>query len=190
MGASRYLLPLPSPRPGRDIISRSRPPGQLSQVATSIPCRDLLSAQLKPPRSRPQKMGSRHQFQQARSRPQIDVATSLCFPHRKAPITTQNLGRDTRPPPCSQNHVATSNRCRDITKASPGRDLKNGVATFNQLSPCLAGRNAIFHVATWGFSLLVTTEISFVETQAHPACLAPPGRDLLVRSRLETKNGQ
>ena len=129
------------------------------------------------------KIGSCHQFQQARSCPQIDVATSLCFPHRKAPVATQNLGRYTRPPPCSQNHVATSSRCRDITQASPGRDLKNYVATSNQLNPCLAGRNAIFHVATWGFSLLVAT-------QAHPACLAPPGRDHLVRSRLETKNGK
>ena len=44
VGACRDLLPLPSPRAGRDIISRSRPPGQLSQVATSIPCRDLPSA--------------------------------------------------------------------------------------------------------------------------------------------------
>ena len=57
VGASIDLLPLPSPRPGRDIISRSGPPGQLSQVATSIPCRDLPSTQLKPPRSRPQKWG-------------------------------------------------------------------------------------------------------------------------------------
>ena len=56
VGASRDLLPLPSPRLGRDIISRSRPPGQLSQVAMSIPCPDLPSAQLKPPRSRPQKL--------------------------------------------------------------------------------------------------------------------------------------
>ena len=45
------------PKPGRDIISRSRPPRQLSQVTTSIPCRDLPSAQPKPPRSRPQKWG-------------------------------------------------------------------------------------------------------------------------------------
>ena len=57
VGLCRDLLPLPSPRPGRDIISRSRPPRQLSQVTTSIPCRDLPSAQLKPSRSRPKKWG-------------------------------------------------------------------------------------------------------------------------------------
>ena len=57
VGACRDLLPLSSPRPGRDIISRSRPPGRLSQVATSIPCRDLPSAPPKLPRSLPQKWG-------------------------------------------------------------------------------------------------------------------------------------
>ena len=45
VGVCRDLSPLPSPRPGRDILSRSRPPRRLSQVATSIPCRDLSSAQ-------------------------------------------------------------------------------------------------------------------------------------------------
>ena len=73
VGACRDLSPLPSPRQGRDIISRSRPPFCL----------------LKLPRSRPQKWG-----------------------------------RDTKPPPCSLNHVATSNRCRDTTQAYPGRDTK------------------------------------------------------------------
>ena len=81
------------PRPGRDIAPRSQPPEQPSQVATSIPCRDLPSAQLKPPRSRPQngvatptsmgqpepcrdiKSVSRHHSGQSRSRPQIHVAT-------------------------------------------------------------------------------------------------------------------
>ena len=29
-------------------------------------------------------------------------------------------------PWCSQNHVATSNRCRDITQANPGRDPPGG----------------------------------------------------------------
>ena len=65
-------------------------------------------------------------FQQAMSRPQIDVATSLCSFHRNAPVATQNLGCDTKPPQGSQNHVATSNRCRDTTQATPGRDLKTG----------------------------------------------------------------
>ena len=66
------------------------------------------------------------QFQQARSRPQIDVATSLCSFHINAPVATPNLGRDTKPPQGIQNHVATSNRCRDTTLATPGRDLKTG----------------------------------------------------------------
>ena len=75
----------------------SRPSGQPSQVPTSIPCRDLPSAPPKKPRSRPQKMGSRHQL-----------------------------------PWGSQNHVATSNQCRDITRPiqvatpKPGRDPPGG----------------------------------------------------------------
>ena len=52
--ASRDFLPSPSPRLGCDIISRSRLTGRLSQVATSIPCRDLPFAQQKHIRSRPQ----------------------------------------------------------------------------------------------------------------------------------------
>ena len=71
-------------------------------------------------------LGRDTQFQQASSRPQIDVATSLCSFHRNAPVATQNLGRDTKPPQGSKNHVATSNRCRDTTQATPGRDLKTG----------------------------------------------------------------
>ena len=144
------------PRPGCDIISKLRPPRQLSQVATSIPCRDLPSAQPKPPRSRPQKMGSRHQFQQARSRPQIDVAPILCSSHRNARVATRNLGRDTKPPQGSQNHVVTSNRCRDTTTSVSYCDAKTGhphsqVATSffgRDLKPCLARLQRPFLVAT------------------------------------------
>ena len=41
------LLPLPSPRLGRDFIFRSRPSGRPIQVATSVPCRDLPSSPTK-----------------------------------------------------------------------------------------------------------------------------------------------
>ena len=83
-------------------------------------------AQLRLPPSRPKAQVMTPKFQQARSRPQIDVATSLCSSHINAPVATQNLGRDTKPQQGSQNHVATSNRCRDTTQATPGRDLKTG----------------------------------------------------------------
>ena len=62
---SRPPFLLPSPRPGRDIISRLRPPRRPSQVATSIPCRDLHSAQ-------PSKSGCDLKMG---SRPQNGVAT-------------------------------------------------------------------------------------------------------------------
>ena len=68
------------PRPGRDFVPRSRPPEQLSQVTTSTPCRDLLSAQLKLPRSRPQKWNRDTNFHRpaiTMSRHQINVATPL-----------------------------------------------------------------------------------------------------------------
>ena len=93
VGACRDLSPLPSPRLGRDIISRSRPPGQLSHVATSIPCRDLPSTQLKPPRSRPQKWGCDTNFHRAgrtMSRHQIGVVTPL----RPIQVATPKPGRD------------------------------------------------------------------------------------------------
>ena len=49
--ATSFLI---HPQAGYDIVPRSRPPGRLSQVATSIPCHDLPSAQPKQSRSRPQ----------------------------------------------------------------------------------------------------------------------------------------
>ena len=93
--------------------------------------------------------GRNTQFQQARSRPQIDVATSLFSSHKNSPVATQNLGRDIKSQQGSQNHVATSNRCCDTTQATPGRDLKTGsrhrfsspapslVATPNQVATLL-----------------------------------------------------
>ena len=66
-----------------------------------VPGRDLLEASLM----------SRHQ---------IGVATPL----RTIQVATSEQSLDTKPPPCSLNHVATSNRCRDTTQAYPGRDTK------------------------------------------------------------------
>ena len=96
-----------------------------------------------------QNLGRDALFQQARSRPQIDVATSLFSSHRNVPVATQNLDRDIKSRQGSQNHVATSNRCHDTTQATPGRDLKTGsrhrfsspapsqVATPNQVATLL-----------------------------------------------------
>ena len=53
-------------------------------------------------------------------RHQIDVATPL----RTLQVATSKRGRDTKPPLCSLNHVATSNRCHNIIHAYPGRDTK------------------------------------------------------------------
>ena len=102
VAACRDLSPLPSSRPSRDIISRSRPPRQLSQVATSIPRRDLPSAQPKPPRSRPQKWGrdtSFHRAGRTMSRHQIGVATPLrpiqvATPNQVATLLEATLCRD------------------------------------------------------------------------------------------------
>ena len=89
------------------LVARAAVPAALAPVATQSP-------------------GCDTQFKQARLRPKIDVVTSLCSSHRNVPIVTQNIGRDTKPPQGSKNHVVTSNRCRDTTKATPGRDLKTG----------------------------------------------------------------
>ena len=103
VGECHDLLPLPSPRPGRDITSRSRPPGRPSQVATSIPCRDLPSAQPKQPRSRPQN-GVATPVSTGQVEPCRDI-NSVSQHH-----TGQSMSRH-------QNQVATlleANLCRDI----------------------------------------------------------------------------
>ena len=109
VGACRDLLPLPSPRPGRDIISRSRPPGRLSQVATSILCCDLLSPYL--------------------NRPGRDTKPPLCRLNHGATSnrcrdTTQAYpGRNTKTrsrPSLRLPYVATSNLCRDTVSAHSG----------------------------------------------------------------------
>ena len=102
----------------------------------------------------------------------------LCLlkPPRSRP---QKWGRDTKPPPCSLNHVMTSNRCRDTTQSSPGRYLKNDVATSNQLSPISA-----------------TSRLHFPCRDlpcCHPCRDLPcchPCRDLKVMSRLGAKKNR
>ena len=54
-----------------------------------------------------------------RSRPHFDVATSR-QPESCRGIKSMSQHRG------SQKHVATSNRCRDTTQNTPGRDLKTG----------------------------------------------------------------
>ena len=73
----RNLIPLPSPRPGRNFIPKSQPLGQPSQVATSIPCRDLPSSPTKTNQVVTSKLGRDLHFPQARSRPQNGVTTPM-----------------------------------------------------------------------------------------------------------------
>ena len=161
VGACRDLLTLPSPSQGRDITSRSRPPGRPSQVATSTPCRDLPSAQPKQPRSRPKKWGRDTNFNRAgktMSRHQIGVAT----PPRPIQVATPKPGRD--PPgdyPMSRHqiHVATPFL---PTVGFPGRDTKNPPGDYPM------SRHQI-HVAT-----------PFLPTVGFPGRdTKNPGRDLL-----------
>ena len=102
--ATPFLLP--SPKPGRDTRTRSRPSWRLPYVATSISCRDFV-------------------FQQARSRRQFHVATSWRL----------NLCRDiksmSRPPtlsPMSRHQIHVATPFLPIV-GFPGRDTKIQVAT-------------------------------------------------------------
>ena len=116
------------PRPSRDIVPRSRPPEQLSQVATSTPCRDLPSGQLKPPRSRPQNG--------------VAIPTSKGQPEPCRDIKSVSRHHSGQSRPRHQNQVATlleATLCRDInfyvatsfppTVGFPGRDTKTQVVT-------------------------------------------------------------
>ena len=167
----------PRSRPKTQVATR---PGSLPQVAT-------------------QNLGRDTQFQQAKSRPQIDVATSLFSSHRNAPVATQNLGRDIKSQQGSQNHVATSNWYRDTTQATPGRDLKTGsrhrfsspapsqVATPNQVTTLLEAnlcRDINFmsrhrFCPQWAFQ--VATPKIQVTTSLLPSQNSP-GRDLKIGS--------
>ena len=114
------------------------------------------------------------------SRHQIDVATPL----KTLQVATSKRGRDTKPPLCSLNHVATSNRCRDITQAYPGRDTKIMSRPFWRL-PYVAipflptvgfpGRDTEIHVATSHTATHVATPF--------PPNQSRPGRDTTSWSR-------
>ena len=89
--------------PGRDTKTRSRPSWRLPYVATSISCRDIVSAHSGPSRSR-------HQIHVATSHTATHVATS--YPCRDAFLLNQ-----TRP---GRDFISG----RDLTLTRPGRDLK------------------------------------------------------------------
>ena len=118
-----------------------------------------------------------------RSRPQIDVVTSLCSFHRNNLVATQNLGRDTKPPCSSQNHVATSDRCRDTTQATPGRDLKTGsrhrfsYPAPSQVATPKPGRDPFWRLTYVATSILCCDLVSAhngISRSRRPT----PGRDL------------
>ena len=78
----------------------------------------------------PAQARSRHHFQVATSwttKPGCDVnpmsRPPFC-PTKTAQVAASKIGSRHQLPWCSQNHVATTNRCRDITQANPGRDTK------------------------------------------------------------------
>ena len=194
-------------------MSRSRPrndvvtPSSTGRVATSIPCRDLLSVPPKQPRSRPQ-TGSRHRFScpaRARSRHQNQVATLL----------GTNLCRDIAFMSRHRFHVATSFL---PPMGFPSRDAKLQVATSHtathvvtskmmsqpQLSsaPFLLRRDAIFpchdlpcYHPCRDLKMMPRHQISFSPTVLRrdaifPCCDLPcyhPCRDLKMMSRHQSQ---
>ena len=148
------LFPSSIPWPGHDIVPRLRPPGRLSQVATSIPCRDLPSAQQKLSRSRPEngvatptsmgqqepcrdiKSVSRHHSGESRSRPQNGIAIPRFSCPAPSQVATLKLGRDPpgdQPMSRHQFHVATSFQ---PTVGFPSRDTKNPGRDLPHCHPC------------------------------------------------------
>ena len=120
------------------------------QVATSVPCRDLLETNpcRDIPHCRPYrdiKSMSRPPTLSPMSRHQIHVETSTTVAH----VATSNPGRDTI---SARSGVSRSRRqtpSSDLPYCCPCRDLKNDVATSTQLSPIFATpRRNFFHVAT------------------------------------------
>ena len=103
VGVSRDLLPSSIPRPGRDIISKSQPPGQPSQVATSIPCRDL-------------KMGSRPPLSTGQLAMSIPMSRPPFYPTKTTQVATSKWGRDT-------NDQCLLLRRQNRSSAQPGRDF-------------------------------------------------------------------
>ena len=139
MSRSRHQTEQARWRPQNDVAT----PSSTGQVVTSIPCRNLISAQPKQPRSRPQN----------------GVATSFLLPSLEPGRDIKTRSR----PSWRLPYVATSISCRDLVSATmgfPGRDAKSQVMTSHttthvatskmmsrhQLSsaPFLLRRDAIF----------------------------------------------
>ena len=169
--ATPFLLP--SPKPGRNTKTRSRPSWKLTYVATSISCRDLVSAQSRISRSRCQnpgldlphcypcrdlKMMSRPQIQLAKSQPQI-FRSQL----RKA-IQRRDLKSMSRRcfRPIRTHDVATSKRGRDTNPQCPLETLKSQV------------------VQPENFCNPARSRHHFLVATSHPT---KPGRDLKLMSR-------
>ena len=108
-------------------------------------------------------MGSQHHLQQARSRPKNHVATWDFLQLVQPTSRHENPCHDRPRLPSHCAYVATSNRCRDFKSMSRPKVSS---------APSLPCRDAISHVATWGHSILVATEIVSVATQTHLTCLA------------------
>ena len=178
---SRPPFPLPSPRPGRDLLDYQARSRRQSHVATSLPPNQSKS-------SRDLKMGLRHQFQTGQvvtskrgsdTNGQYPSATPKigCQPNQ---VATPTSGRDLKTGSNHQNfpqpraHVATLKPHREALTAKPSRDLKSMsrlastsptetplsppktlVATLNLLSPIQPGRDVHFwsrpQVAPQGF---------------------------------------
>ena len=106
-------------------IARSWCAGRAHSVQVVGACRDLLP--LVHPQAR-----SRHRSQIATSwttKPGRDVnpmsRPPFC-PTKTVQVATSKMGSRHQLPWGSQNHVGTSNWCRDTTQATPGRDHKTG----------------------------------------------------------------
>ena len=104
----------------------------------------------------------------------------------------------------SQNHVATSNRCRDTTQNTPGRNLKFHVATLSLLPSLKPGRDTRTRSRPPGRPTYVATSFSChdlvpaqheISRSRHqspgrdlPRCY--PCRDLKMMSRLPAQSSQ
>ena len=169
---SRSWTLLRSQQVGRAHVARSVPQVVRSACAgcahsTQVmgASRDLPSAQPKPPKSRPQKIGvatpifirqpepcrdiksvSRHHSGQSRSRPQNEVATLFLLPSPKPGRNTKTRSR----PFWRLTYVATSISCRDLVYAqsgisrsrrqNPGREARD-LLQPSQVATPLPGRD-------------------------------------------------
>ena len=127
---------------------------------------------------------------------------------KTAQVATSKMGSRHQLPWGSQNRVATSNRCRNITQANPGRDTKtrsrhqNQVATLLEATLCrditfmsrprfcpvgFPGRDTNFQVATSHTATHVATSNQFSPISATSRCHFSLSRPplLTLMSRLQ-----